>query len=827
MPVRWKILAACLGFVAIIATLGGLAWQQGMQMGRIAVGLYDHTFIGMSFVDQTQEEFLRLAASYQQSDPKWHADLQKARDRLDVALDRAGTARTRAAGQQARNVLAALGDASPADMPERMAQADRAITKVVTDFSVEGLEARDAAEDLAQRGTRLVQIELAIAIGLGIGIGWLVGHSLSKPLVQLVRIIGHLASGELQHEIAANLLRRRDEIGDVARASAVFRTAMRQNAQAGEERDRQRIQAEADRQEAAALEISRMRLLSDMSQEILIITRDNIILQVNAAGDRMLGGPNDEPVGRRMLDLVAEADHQTVMQRLQCPEANLNHAEIHLHAATGKLIPVEFSCTTIDYEGTPARVMAFRDLSDRKRDEARIRHLAHHDPLTNLPNRFLLRERLAYALGMTASLGTTLAVLYLDLDYFKPVNDLLGHAAGDSLLIQVASRMQAVLRATDTLARVGGDEFVIVALLEQPEHAVVMADRLLEALTWPFVLGSDHVEIGTSIGIALYPKDGDSQEALMHAADTALYRAKQDQRGTFRFFEPAMDEHSQARQRLERDLRHAIERDEMQLHYQPLVCCVSGEVLGFEALLRWHHPILGPVSPVVFIPLAEKTGLIGKIGQWVLETACKAAAGWSRPHCVAVNISPVQFRQSNLVNLVSDTLARTGLPPGRLEIEITESVLMDDAKRAADVLSMLRSTGVRIALDDFGTGYSSLSYLHAFKFDKLKIDRSFTVRLGEAEDATIIVRTIIGLAHSLGLSVTAEGVETPEQLAILREFMCDQVQGYLLGRPMPMDGSSELIAARAKLLITGNSRALSDNREVEYDSAMVESETSS
>jgi diguanylate cyclase (GGDEF)-like protein/PAS domain S-box-containing protein len=543
-----------------------------------------------------------------------------------------------------------------------------------------------------------------------------------------------------------------------------------------------------------------MRLLSDMSQEILIIHRDGIVLQVNAAGGRMFAQQDDQLIGRQILELIAKADHPAVMRRALQRGADLNHEEIHLHAGDGTLVPVEFSCSTIDYEGMPATVMAFRDMSDHKRDAARIRHLAHHDALTDLPNRFLLQERLTHALDLAERSGLCPALLYLDLDRFKPVNDLLGHAAGDALLMLVAKRLHAELRPTDTLARVGGDEFVVVAMLDHPENVALLAGRLVDALARPFELNGNQVEIGTSIGIALYPKDGDSQQALTHAADTALYRAKQEKRGTFRFFEPAMDEHLQARRRLERDLRHAIERRQLQLHYQPLVGCATGKVEGFEALLRWNHPELGLVPPLGFIPLAEEVGLIVEIGRWVLETACEAAVRWEGPQWVAVNVSTVQFRQSDLPGVVSGILARTGLPAGRLEIEITESVLMDDSKRAAGILSSLREQGVRLALDDFGTGYSSLSYLHAFKFDKLKIDRSFIARLGQGEDATIIVRTIIGLAHNLGLSIVAEGVETVQQLELIRDLMCDQVQGYLLGRPKPMDSSIEPTATRTKTL---------------------------
>lgn len=553
-------------------------------------------------------------------------------------------------------------------------------------------------------------------------------------------------------------------------------------------------QAELMKREAAALEVKRISLLSDMSQEILIIARDGIIVQVNAAGARMLGGSSAPLVGRAMLELISPAEHPAVLRRMSRREAALNHEEIHLIGAGDTRVPVEFSCSTIDYEGQSATVFAFRDLTNRKRDEARIRYLAHHDALTNLPNRFLLNQRLTDALAEANKSNTTVSLLYLDLDNFKPVNDQLGHAAGDELLTQVADRLQAELRTGDTVARIGGDEFVIVTSFEQPEYAASIARRIVDALSQPFDIFSNRVEIGTSIGIAIYPKDGDGQEALLHAADTALYRAKKDERGTVRFFEPAMDEHSQARQRLERDMRHAIELEQLQLYYQPVISCATGDVVGFEALLRWNHPELGLVSPLDFIPLAEKIGLIGSIGQWVIETACQTAAGWKDTHWVAVNVSPIQFRVSDLHRVVCDALERTGLPANRLELEITEGSLMEDPKRA-DTMLLLREQGVRIALDDFGTGYSGLGYLQKFRLDKLKIDRSFIARLGEA-DATVIVRTIVGLAHNLGLSVTAEGVETPEQLALIRELNCEEAQGFLLGRPMPDRAPSQLPSVR-------------------------------
>jgi predicted signal transduction protein with EAL and GGDEF domain len=341
-------------------------------------------------------------------------------------------------------------------------------------------------------------------------------------------------------------------------------------------------------------------------------------------------------------------------------------------------------------------------------------------------------------------------------------------------------------------------------MMDRPDRVAILADRLIGVLAEPFHIGNEKVEIGASIGIAICPGDGDCQDALMRAADIALYRAKNEKRGSFRFFEPRMDEELIARKQLERDLQHAIAREQLQLYYQPVVDCMTGEVEGFEALLRWHHPERGMVPPVEFIPLAEASGLIVSIGEWVLQAACEAASLWTRPCRLAVNVSPVQFQQSDLSAIVAATLARTGFPASRLEIEITEGVLMTDPKRGVEGLFRLHKMGVSIALDDFGTGYSSLGYLQTFRFDRLKIDRSFIMRLGEAEDSTIIVRAIIGLAHNLGLKVVAEGVETAEQLAVLRDLSCDQVQGYLLGRPAQMADVTELITARARAFGAGH-----------------------
>ena len=432
-------------------------------------------------------------------------------------------------------------------------------------------------------------------------------------------------------------------------------------------------------------------------------------------------------------------------------------------------------------------VGTFEDVTERHAANARISFMAHYDALTGLGNRVLFDQRLGEMLEEATRSGDQVAVLGLDLDRFKPVNDMLGHAAGDKLLAAVAKRLASVVRASDLVARLGGDEFAIVVPLadDGPLAHQALADRIVEDLSAPFTIDDQPVVIGVSIGIALFPHDGSVGNELLRCADIAMYRAKEEGRNTFRVFEAAMDKDLRERRALERDLRTAVDDEALELYYQPLVCCGTQLVQGYEALLRWNHPVRGSVPPSVFVPLAEETGLILKLGQWVLETACRTAASWVEPVRVAVNLSPVQFRHHELAPMVLGAVARSGLDPARLEIEITEGVLMDDPARAVEVLTVLRAAGIRISLDDFGTGYSSLSYLRQFPLDKIKIDKSFIDEMDSDPQAASIVDALVSLAHTLNLSVTAEGVETPEQLRALRGQMCDQVQGYLLGRPAP------------------------------------------
>ncbi len=429
-------------------------------------------------------------------------------------------------------------------------------------------------------------------------------------------------------------------------------------------------------------------------------------------------------------------------------------------------------------------VRTFTDITKRKAAEAEVARLARHDVLTGLPNRALFHETLERSLADIVQRGGACAVLYLDLDGFKSVNDSLGHQAGDELLRRVAAGLRGIA-GDGAVARLGGDEFAVLSAGGAAE-AGALAERLIALFDSPFSVGGHRVGVGLSVGIALAPEHGTDAEPLYRRADLALYRAKAEGRGTYRIFTPAMDEEAEERRVLERDLRQALDDNTLGLHYQPQVDGHTGALVGFEALLRWTHPVRGSVSPNLFVPLAEETGLIVALGDWVLREACREAAQWAQPLKVAVNLSPRQFQKPDLPETVLAILAETGLSPDRLELEVTESIIINDMARAVGILRRLKSYGIRISMDDFGTGYASLATLQAFPFDKLKIDRSFVAQLGTGPQAAVIVRAVLSLGRSLGMGVVAEGVETHAQMKFLTEEACGEMQGYLFGRPRPI-----------------------------------------
>lgn len=442
------------------------------------------------------------------------------------------------------------------------------------------------------------------------------------------------------------------------------------------------------------------------------------------------------------------------------------------------------------------------DMTEIRRHEGQVSHMALHDALTDLPNRLLLRQRIDEALP-TALNGRPLAVHCLDLDRFKTVNDTLGHPAGDTLLKAVADRLKVCVRDDDTVARLGGDEFAIIQVgVRKPDVAVSLAQRIGKELQAPFDLDGHQVVIDVSVGIAMAPANGTSADDLLKNADLALYRAKGDGRGVFRFFERGMDTQLRERRVLEMALRAAVAEGQFALHYQPIFSTANSAITGFEALLRWNHPERGLVPPADFLPLAEETGLMVPLGEWVLRTACAEAASWPGNLRVAVNLSATQFQSLNLAPTVVSALSASGLEARRLELEITESALLNETEATLRTLHMLRGLGVRIAMDDFGTGYSSLSYLRHFPFDKVKIDGSFVRDLGEAGESLAIVRAITGLGASLGMETTAEGVETDAQLGRIRAEGCSEVQGYFFSPPSPAEDLAARFFAQERQVCT-------------------------
>jgi diguanylate cyclase (GGDEF)-like protein/PAS domain S-box-containing protein len=520
---------------------------------------------------------------------------------------------------------------------------------------------------------------------------------------------------------------------------------------------------------------------------------------INRAAEELFGVSRSQIVGKSInelypkeqADLIVAENKETLQshQAVVLPDHVVHTPGNGIRIATAKSVAVR------DADGVAHYLLTvLDDVTERRRSEQRIEHMAHHDSLTDLPNRAAFNKCFAATLERASAHGEQFSILSVDFDHFKEVNDLFGHSTGDALLREATRRLQAVVTGA-FLARIGGDEFMLIVNDgAQPAAAAALAERLLAAFEGDFEVDGRQLQIGLTIGGAVYPRDGTDAKTLMVNADTALYRAKAEMRGSVLFFEPEMSARLGERLALQSDLRSAVARNELLLHYQPQVR-MSGETFGFEALLRWQCPTRGLVSPATFIPIAEESGLIIPIGEWVLREACREAASWPQPMSIAVNVSPVQFHDGDLPNLVQSILLETGLAAARLELEVTEGVLIDDFPRAVSILRRLKALGVQIALDDFGTGYSSLSYLQSFAFDRIKIDRAFIGDLDRSRHSMVIVRAVIGLGHSLNVPILAEGVETEIQHAILVQEGCDAMQGYLTGRPHPIANYAKLIGA--------------------------------
>lgn len=542
------------------------------------------------------------------------------------------------------------------------------------------------------------------------------------------------------------------------------------------------------------------------------------ILDVNESFLSLSGYQRGELLGHSTLELGlwANQDDYATLHSALCANRTARDLEFDFRIKSGELRSLLVSAERIEIDAQQCLLLAARDTTERKQVQARLSFLANYDSLTGLPNRSLFQDRLSQALHRADRHQLMVALLFLDLDRFKTVNDSLGHAFGDHLLQLVAHRLMQSIRLSDsithtiadegekngvTVSRLGGDEFTIILEdIHQVEHAAMVASRVIDAIARPFMVENQEIYASASIGITVYPLDRSTPDQLIKHADAAMYRAKELGRANYQFYTDDLNTRAQQRLLLEAGLRHALERNEFELHYQPKIDVHSGTVLGIEALIRWNHPERGLIPPIAFIPILEETGLIVCVGEWVLRSACKQIADWQREGIpqlhLAVNLSPRQFRQVRLTEIVAEILTETGIPPTQLELEVTESLLMDNTELSINTLSGLRAMGVKVAVDDFGTGYSSLNYLRRFPIDILKIDKSFVCELTSNADDAAIAAAIIALAHSLRLTVIAEGVETEAQLNHLRRQGCDQAQGFFISRPLPAEACLKWMRSR-------------------------------
>jgi diguanylate cyclase (GGDEF)-like protein len=631
------------------------------------------------------------------------------------------------------------------------------------------------------------------ALCLGLLIVW-IRHNVSKPILAVSEAMHRLTRGEHRSNLVALKTDRQDEVGVLFSAFAGYRASLeRSNALARE--------AELERQHLAAA-------AANMPVGLCMFDAGRRLVFCNQAYADFYHLPEGlTRPGTQWADLM----RYRIAAGLYVghdPDKYLEELSATIDRAERVVSLVELrDGRTIDLIHQPLPgggwLATHHDVTDLRRSEARISHMARHDGLTDLPNRILFRERAEEALIEMERKDSKAAFLCLDLDHFKTVNDTLGHPVGDALLKEVAARLRQVVREEDTVARLGGDEFVIIQRgAEQPVEATALAQQVIDALSAPYVVDGHGIVISASVGISIAPNDGGNADQLLKNGDMALYRAKAEGRRTYRFFEPEMDARMQARRLLELDLREALARGQFEIYYQPLLNLDRGEVSCFEALLRWHHPARGTVSPAEFIPLAEEIGLIVPIGEWVLKQACLDAASWPKSIRLAVNLSPTQFRNSRLLSTIVEALDASGLRPSQLELEVTETVLLANTQATLAMLEQIHMLGVHIAMDDFGTGYSSLSYLRSFPFDKIKIDQSFVKDGADVNSSVAIIRAVTSLGSSLGMQTTAEGIETAEQLERVRKEGCTEAQGFLLSRPLPAREIPAMLE-RTRAVVTG------------------------
>ena len=819
VTIRAKILLGCLSLTLVTVLLGLLAWGAQRELGGIALRLFDEAFMSMSYLRSAQNSLVSVARDIEaatrvataegneagsKATAELAARLATSADDLEIARDRAMSPEGKEAAEHLRAALVAVsaelertGSLPPR---ERIAASERGFDEAVEIFAGDGYRSRRAIVSLVGETTTRTFAGVAVSVVVALGITLLLSNAIVPSVRHAVRIATSIAAGRLDNDVgekrrsSRRLVDRRQHDGerrnDARRLSDKSETGLllqslgvMQASIAEKMAQIEALMAAQASNHATEIGVQHARFeaaVENMTQGLCLLDADGLVVMHNRRFAEMFG---TAAVGVSLRDCLPEP---------LLVEAAPGQAR-EKQAFTRALRDERSIAVSEEPLAGGGWVATYDDVSDRLRTQARLEHVARHDGLTGLPNRLALREQLAEALTHIRS-GDEIAVLCIGLDHFKSVNDALGHAAGDGLLRAVAGRLRGAVEAPDLVVRLGGDEFAVVHAAEGTTDAARgLAERLVDAVAGTFEVDGHRIDAEVSIGVAVASEAPATAEGLIGGATIALHRAKAEGRGRYRFFDAEMDARAQARRSLEVDLRRAVAEQEFEVHYQPLVCTETRVVAGFEALARWKDPVRGMVSPGVFIPLAEEIGLIGAIGGWVLNRACADAMTWPDHVKVAVNLSPLQFKDRGLAGQVAAALAVAGLPASRLELEITESLLMDDEAGTMATLHSIKELGVQMSMDDFGTGYSSLSTLRRFPFDKIKIDQSFVRNLGEGDDCLAIVRAVVGLGHSLGMRVLAEGVETEEQLALLRREGCREVQGYLFSPPRPLAVAAALI----------------------------------
>ncbi|WP_299842795.1 EAL domain-containing protein [uncultured Jannaschia sp.] len=804
MSIRLKLVVGCLSLTLMMAGIGLYLQRSQQDIGALATRIYDEALMSVSYLRSAQNGLMELlvanarvgreidGTTASEARRDMHARIEAA---LPTILSDLEIARERVMSPMAVSALeslyARIEDLGADEVALTMSELNAELVRLQEEFDVavevfagDGYVFRRDVQDLIDRSMQRAWIAISFSVLGALVVSYLLSRSIVPAMRKAVGIATSIAAGKIDNQIES---RGRGETGELLRALSTMQASIA----ASLARIRALMDAQASNH-ASEIRVQHNRFeaaLNNMSQGLSLFDASGRLQVYNRRFAEMFGAPE--------IGITDEA--VAIPDALKLRPVSGENAQFSTELEDGRVVAVSYQAIA-----GGGWVTTYEDVTQQRQVEMRLAYLAKHDALTGLPNRSYFREHLEDHLFARAP-GKAVAVHCLDLDGFKMVNDTLGHPVGDALLEAVAGRLSNSIRGADMVARLGGDEFAIIqADVDSADEIERFAQRLLRRLGTPFKIDEHEISIGVSIGIssscALVDEEHvEDAETLVKNADLALYRAKDEGRNTYRFFEPGMDERLRERLSLELDLRAALDKREFELFYQPLVDTADdSRICGFEALLRWSHPVRGPVSPAVFIPLAESLGLIAAIGEWVLKEACAQAARWPEDVSVAVNLSAIQFRDSDLVAIVQRTLGESGLDADRLELEITESVLLQNPDGVLQTLHDLQNLGVRISMDDFGTGYSSLSYLQSFPFDKIKIDRSFIRDLPTSRNCAAIVRAIITLGQSLEIVVLAEGVETEEQLVALQRENCWNIQGFLFGRPEPAAEALVSLRTRSK-----------------------------